>query len=227
ISIAYFTQLALLALISLQAAPQLLAAPFPGIENALVSRGVPHIRKFQRFTWFLLFFRSRFRAFTSQDLLAEESSPVSSLSQVHVQHNRHRRHHGFGHSHHKRHWDHEFPDPGPGPSCHHHGGFGYEHPHHGPPHHRFEPFPHGFEPFPNTFGPPGHEEHQRPFKAELAPFKDDKERSPLMPSSSSVAPPSAPPVTSPPATTTTSSSTAAPTTTSTEDAPLAIDIRIG
>ncbi|KAH8243974.1 hypothetical protein KR032_011874, partial [Drosophila birchii] len=225
ISIAYFTQLALLALISLQAATQLLAAPFPGIENALVSvvAARPYI---PRFTWFFL--RSHFRAITSQDLLAEESSPVSSLSQVHVQHNRHRRHHGYGgHSHHKRHWDHQFS--GPGPSCHHHGGFGYEHPHHGPPpHHRFEPFPHGFEPFPNTFGPPGHEEHQRPFKAELAPFKDDKERAPLTPSSSSVAPPpKTPPVTAPPATTTTSSSTAAPITSSTEDAPLAIDIRIG
>ncbi|KAH8382659.1 hypothetical protein KR009_004673, partial [Drosophila setifemur] len=207
ISIAYFTQLALFAVISYQA-PLHQAAPFPAIENA---------------------------AFNSHDLLAEESAPVH----VHVQHNRHRRHHGDGnyHSHslHKRHWDHHFP----GPDCHHHGGFGFGHPsHHGPPsgHHRFEPFLGGFEPFPNIYGPPGYEEHERPFKAELEPFKDDKV-GPQSPSSSSVAPPPVLPATTAAASTTTTSTTTSTTTTpsttaepissSTEDATLAIDIRIG
>ncbi|XP_017103730.2 uncharacterized protein [Drosophila bipectinata] len=198
--------LALLAVISSQALfPQ--AAPFPAIENA---------------------------AFTSYDLQAEESAPA--LSQVHVQHNRHRRHHGegnyHGHSHHKRHWDHHFP----GPDCHHPGGFGFEHPpHYGPPHHRFEPFPHGFEPFPNTFGPPEYEEHQRPFKADLEPFNDNKKSGP--PSTTSVAPPPAPSsipetsttTTARSTTSTTAATTAAPTSSSssTEDATLAIDIRLG
>ncbi|KAH8344276.1 hypothetical protein KR084_009283, partial [Drosophila pseudotakahashii] len=204
----YFTQLALFAVISSQSL-QLQAAPFPGIENA---------------------------AFTSQDLFAEASSPA--FSQVHVQHNRHRRHHGdgnyHGHSHHKRHWDHHSPAA----DCHHHGGFGFgfEHPPLGPPppygHHRFEP--HGFEPFPNTFGAPEYEEHQRPFKAELEPFKGDKGDSqvaPRQPGSSSAAPPPAAPITpsstSSTTTSTSTSTTLAPIPSSTEEAPLAIDIRIG
>ncbi|XP_017084361.2 transcription factor Sox-1 [Drosophila eugracilis] len=207
-------RLALFAVISSQSLLQLQAAPFPGIENA---------------------------AFTSQDLLAEESESV--FSQVQVQHNRHRRHHGdgnyHGHRHHKRHWDHHFP----GPDCHHPGGFGFEHPPHGPPpygphsHHRFEP--HGFEPFRNTFGAPEYEGHQRPFNAHLEPFKDDKGGSqgePTQPSTSSVAPPPAAPSSSPStsstttrttSTTTTTTTTSAPIPSSTEDDTLAIDIRIG
>ncbi|XP_016990134.1 protein hunchback [Drosophila rhopaloa] len=203
-------RLALFAVISSQTL-QLQAAPFPGIENA---------------------------AFTSQDLLAEESAPV--------QHNRHRRHHGDGnyheHHHHKRHWDHHFP----GPDCHHHHheGFGFEHPPHGPPTygpppHRFEP--HGFEPFPNTFGAPEYEEHQRPFKAELEPFKEDNagsrsQETPRQPGPNSVAPPPAAPTTPTPTSTTTTSTTSSTTTsttaapissTTTEEPALAIDIRIG
>ncbi|KAH8326276.1 hypothetical protein KR067_004620, partial [Drosophila pandora] len=207
ISIAYFTQLALLAVISSHAR-LLQAAPFPAIENA---------------------------AFTSYDLQAEESAPA--LSQVHAQHNRHRRHDGdgnnHGHSHHRRHWDHHFP----GPDCHHPGGFGFEHPpYHRPPHHRFESLPHGFESFPN-FEPPEYEEHQRPFKAQLEPFKDEKKSGPKPPSTTSVAPPPAPfsiPETSTNTGASTTTSTTAATTTaptssssSTEDATLAIDIRIG
>ncbi|XP_016959945.1 transcription factor Sox-1 [Drosophila biarmipes] len=205
-------RLALFAVISAQSL-QLQAAPFPGIENA---------------------------AFASQDLLAEESAPA--FSQVHVQHNRHRRHHGdgnyHGHSHHKRHWAHHFP----GPDCHHPGGFGFgfEHPPPGPPPtHRFGFEPHGFEPFPNAFGAPDYEEHQRPFQAELEPFKDDKGGSqvaPRRPISSSVAPPPAAPITPPSTTsssatsstsTSTTSTTSAPIFSSTEEVPLAIDIRLG
>ncbi|EDV43692.1 uncharacterized protein Dana_GF18615 [Drosophila ananassae] len=197
------TCLALLAVISSHTR-LLQAAPFPAIENAV---------------------------FTSYDLQAEESAPA--LSQVHAQHNRHRRHDGdgnyHGHSHHKRHWDHHFPRQ---------GGFGFEHPpYHRPPHHRFESFPHGFEPFPNTFEPPEYEEHQRPFKAELEPFKDEKKSGPKPPSTTSVAPlpaPSSIPDTSTTTAASTSTSTTAATTTvptssssSTEDATLAIDIRIG
>ncbi|XP_052837043.1 transcription factor Sox-1 [Drosophila gunungcola] len=206
-------RLALFAVISSQTLQLLQAAPFPGIENA---------------------------AFTSQDLLAEESAPV--------QHYRHRRHHGdgsyhgHGHGHHKRHWDHHFPDP----DCHHpQHGFGFEHsphgptPPYGPPPHRFEP--HGFEPFPNTFGAPEYEEHQRPFKADLEPFKDVKGGSQVRPKESgpsSVAPPPAAPATSPSTTarttrSTTTSTTAAPAqapapiSSSSEEAAPAIDIRIG
>ncbi|EDW97285.1 histidine-rich glycoprotein [Drosophila yakuba] len=206
-------RLALFAVISAQTLQLLQAAPFPGIENA---------------------------AFTSQDLLAEASAPV--VSQVHVQHNRHRRHHEegnyHGHRHHKRHWDHHFP----GPDCHHPGGFGFEFEHGGPPshghHHRFEP--HDLQPFPNAFGAPDYEEHQRPFKAPLEPFNENKGGSkelPRQPSSSSVAPPPAAqaptaPVTPSSTTTTTTTSTTrsttlAPTSSSTGEAPLAIDIRIG
>ncbi|EDX13028.1 forkhead box protein G1 [Drosophila simulans] len=201
-------RLALFAVISTQSLQLLQAAPFPGIENA---------------------------AFTSDDLLAEESAPVAS--QVHVQHNRHRRHHeDHEHRHHKRHWDHHFP----GPDCHHPGGFGFGFEHGGPPshahHHRFEP--HDFQPFPNAFGPPDYEEHQRPFEAPLEPFEGNKggiNELTKQPSSSSLAPTPAAPVTPSSitrATTTTTTSTArsttlAPTSSSTEEAPLAIDIRIG
>eukprot|EP00099_Drosophila_melanogaster_P022744 NP_650313.1 uncharacterized protein Dmel_CG9312 [Drosophila melanogaster] len=204
-------RLALFAVISTQSLQLLQAAPFPGIENA---------------------------AFTSDDLLAEESSPV--VSQVHVQHNRHRRHHEdgnyHGHRHHKRHWDHHFP----GPDCHHPARFGFGFEHGGPPpqghHHRFEP--HDFQPFPNAFGPPEYEEHRRPFEAPLEPFEENKggiKELTKQASSSSLAPPPAAPVTpssrtSTTTTTTTSttrSTTLAPTSSSTEEAPLAIDIRIG
>ncbi|EDW42269.1 forkhead box protein G1 isoform X2 [Drosophila sechellia] len=207
-------RLALFAVISTQSLQLLQAAPFPGIENA---------------------------AFTSDDLLAEESAPVAS--QVHVQHNRHRRHHEdgnyHGHRHHKRHWDHHFP----GPDCHHPGGFGFGFEHGGPPphghHHRFEP--HDFQSFPNAFGPPDYEEHQRPFEAPLEPFEGNKgviNELTKQPSSSSVAPPHTAPVTPSSITRTTSttttrtistarSTTMAPTSSSTEEAPLAIDIRIG
>ncbi|EDV49178.1 forkhead box protein G1 [Drosophila erecta] len=204
-------RLALFAVISAQSMQLLQAAPFPGIENA---------------------------AFTSQDLLAEESAPV--VSQLHVQHNRHRRHHEdgnyHGHRHHKRHWDHHYT----GPDCHQPGGFGFGfeqggHPPHSH-HHRFEP--HDFQQFPNPFGAPDYEEHQRPYEALLEPFKENKGGSkdvPKQPSSSSVAPAPAAPVTPSSTTTTTTttttsttrSTTLAPTSSSTQEAPLAIDIRLG
>ncbi|XP_033245671.1 uncharacterized protein LOC108155374 [Drosophila miranda] len=195
--------LALLAVISqkqmlLQAAP----APFPAIENA---------------------------AFTSQDLLAEESAAVAWQQEVapalsHVWHKRHRRHHGDSsshrHHHHKRHWDHHFA----GPSCHHgsHERFGPDH-HHGPPQ-SFDAYPNGFGPFPG-FGPPRHDIQQRPFQAELEPFKDnngDFRPGPSQTRTSSVAPPKAATATS-----TTTTTVAPPLSSSTEDSTLAIDIRIG
>ncbi|XP_022234444.2 homeobox protein cut [Drosophila obscura] len=193
--------LALLAVISqqellLQAAP----APFPAIENA---------------------------AFTSQDLLAEESAAIAWQPEVapalssHVQHKRHRRHHEDSRKHHhKRHWDHHSL----GPSCHHgsHEDFGPDFHHHGPPN-RFHPYPNGFGPFPG-FGPPGHDEQQRPFEADLEPFKDNNGGSRPDASqtrTSSQAPPTA--------AATTSTTTPAPPSSSTtaEDYTLAIDIRIG
>ncbi|XP_034661174.1 uncharacterized protein LOC117896786 [Drosophila subobscura] len=189
--------LALLAVISqrvklLQAAP----APFPAIENA---------------------------AFTSQDLLAEESAVVAWPQEAappglsHVQHKRHRRHHGdssnHGNHHHKRHWDHHFPG---GSSCHHgsHEGYGPDFGHHHG--HGFDPYPNGFGQFPG-FGPPGHDIQQRPFKAELEPFRDNNGGA--RPRNSSVAPPTA-----------ASTTTLAPppvSSSTTEDSTLAIDIRIG